>query len=121
MLALSPSPSVFLNDRDDINGSLLAAASLRRLDYCQAYARTRESKRRRKRSAGREREQEDVFFLDGGGQKSDDDDPHCPTADNVSAQCTTQVMGIEDQKEEREVLDSIFPDEITGMHQIELP
>jgi hypothetical protein len=25
------------------------------------------------------------------------------------------VMGIEEQKEEREVLDSIFPEEITGM------
>lgn len=27
---------------------------------------------------------------------------------------TTTAMGIEEQKEEREVLDSIFPDEITG-------
>jgi hypothetical protein len=27
-------------------------------------------------------------------------------------------MGIEDQKEEREVLDSIFPDEITGVSRL---
>lgn len=27
---------------------------------------------------------------------------------------TTTTMGIEEQKEEREVLDSIFPEEITG-------
>lgn len=26
-------------------------------------------------------------------------------------------MGLEEQKEEREVLDSIFPDEITGVYQ----
>ncbi len=33
---------------------------------------------------------------------------------------TTIAMGIEEQKEEREVLDSIFPDEITG-HSQQLP
>jgi hypothetical protein len=30
-------------------------------------------------------------------------------------------MGIEEQKEEREVLDSIFPDEITGLQAAKCP
>ena len=34
-------------------------------------------------------------------------------------QCCEVRMGIEEQKEEREVLDSIFPDEITGKHHYE--
>lgn len=30
-------------------------------------------------------------------------------------------MGLEEQKEEREVLDSIFPDEITGTYTVVAP
>ena len=37
---------------------------------------------------------------------------HC--IEDCCGECLTANMGIEEQKEEREVLDSIFPDEITG-------
>lgn len=36
------------------------------------------------------------------------------TSPSIPPSSIHSIMGIEDQKEEREVLDSIFPDEITG-------